>query len=332
MDLPVLRYLRASSCASLPDAVPAIKLAYMTAKPGPENLLERVPAGNVIPIQRYAFDRPGVALALGGGFARGFAHLGVLEVLAQENIHISAIVGTSIGSLLGAAYADGVSIGKLCDLGRRIRVRDFLRFRKSPAAPRDNPIATFVRQWLHSSLVEELPIATAMVATDLSNCKPYVFTRGSLEIAISTSCAFPGLFDPIEYEGRLLADGCISAPVPTTIAARLGATCVLGVSVGPGAGPIITPPPVVRVRDLNRHMDPREHRLTPSWVLQADIFLEPEVSEIGWTDFTRVVEAYEKGANAMRLALPHTREILARRSASAIWEATSKDIADCARS
>ena len=305
----------------------------MTVMPGPENPPERVLAGNVIPIHCSAFDRPGVALALGGGFARGFAHLGVLEVLAQENIRISAIVGTSIGSFLGAAYSDGVSIGKLCELGRRIRVRDFLRFRKSPAStPRDNPIAAIVREWLHSSLVEELPIATAMVATDLSNCKPYVFTRGSLEIAISSSCAFPGLFDPVEHDGHLLADGCISAPVPTTIAAQLGATCVLGVSAGPGAGPVVTNSPVVRVRNSNRPMDPREQRTTPSWVLQADIFLEPEVNQIGWTDFSRVVEAYETGAHAMRLALPHVREILARRSALAMGETTSEEIADCARS
>src|ERR1700726_5304063 len=73
----------------------------------------------------------GVVLALGGGFSRGFAHLGVLEVLEQERIPISAIVGTSIGALLGAAYADGISLHDLCDLGRRVRVRDFLRFHPS---------------------------------------------------------------------------------------------------------------------------------------------------------------------------------------------------------
>jgi len=304
----------------------------MTAMPGPENHLGRAPAGNVKAIYRAAVDRPGVALALGGGFARGFAHLGVLEVLEQENVPIAAIVGTSIGSLLGAAYSDRVPIAHLCEIGRRIRVRDFLRFRKSPpAAPQDNPIAAFVRQWLHSSLVEQLPITTAMVATDLASCKPYVFNRGSLEIAISTSCAFPGLFDPIEHEGHLLADGCISAPVPTAIAAQLGATFVLGVSAGPGAGAIITDSPVVRVRDLNRPLDSREHRMTPSWVHQADIFLEPELSQIGWTDFSRVVEAYEKGAEAMRLALPNVRQILADRSALGYGETISAEIADCAR-
>src|SRR5579862_6349235 len=73
----------------------------------------------------------GIALALGGGFARGFAHLGVLEVLEQEQIPIDCIVGTSIGSLLGAAYADGIPIKQLCELGRQVRIRDFMRFHRS---------------------------------------------------------------------------------------------------------------------------------------------------------------------------------------------------------
>src|ERR1700737_4250227 len=102
---------------------------------------------------------PGVVLALGGGFSRGFAHLGVLEVLEQERIRIAGIVGTSIGSLLGAAYADGIPIKELCDLGRRVRIRDFIRFRGSrPQAQTNDRIGQFVREWFRSSRVEELPI------------------------------------------------------------------------------------------------------------------------------------------------------------------------------
>src|ERR1700737_2968765 len=101
----------------------------------------------------------GVVLALGGGFSRGFAHLGVLEVLQHERIKITGIVGTSIGSLLGAAYADGIPIKELCDLGRRARIRDFIRFRGSrPQAQTNDRIGQFVREWFRSSRVEELPI------------------------------------------------------------------------------------------------------------------------------------------------------------------------------
>src|SRR6266699_4878063 len=179
----------------------------------------------------------GVVLALGGGFCRGFAHLVVLEVLEQEHIPITGIVGTSIGSLLGAAFADRIPIRELCDLGRRVRIRDFIRFRRSqPQAQSNDRIGQFVREWFHSGRVEELSIPTAVVTTDMDTCAPYVFTRGPLDVAIRASCAFPGLFGPVEYEGRSLADGCIVAPVPTVAAARMNLGCVLGVAVNSGVG------------------------------------------------------------------------------------------------
>src|SRR5258708_27417427 len=98
----------------------------------------RIPAGD---------NGPGITLALGGGFDRGFAHLGVLEVLEQEEIPVSAVVGTSIGALLGAAYADGISRRDLCDLGRRVRVREFLRFHHSgQGAQRKDYLGQFVQE------------------------------------------------------------------------------------------------------------------------------------------------------------------------------------------
>jgi NTE family protein len=256
----------------------------------------------------------GIALALGGGFSRGFAHLGVLEVLEQERIPISGIVGTSIGALLGAAYADGVSLRDLCDLGRRVRVRDFLRFHQSDQdAQKKDRIGQFVREWFRATEVEELPVPTAIVTTDLDTGAPYVFTSGPLEVAIRASCAFPGLVKPVEFEGRLLADGCIVAPVPTAIAARINGGCVLGVSVGSNSLGDSSSEHVVRVID---HSFRGSHRnaLEPSWSRHADILLEPQVHHIDWNDFSRVDDAFAAGAEAMRRALPSLRELLARRS------------------
>ena len=162
----------------------------------------------------------GIALALGGGFSRGFAHLGVLEVLEQEQIPVSAIVGTSIGGLLGAAYADGISVRELCDLAARFESATLSAFSgRRRTAQRNDRIGQFVREWFQATQVEELSIPTAIVTTDLDTCAPHVFTRGPLEVAIRASCAFPGLFKPVEHEGRMLADGCIVAPVPTAVAA-----------------------------------------------------------------------------------------------------------------
>ncbi len=236
----------------------------------------------------------GVSLALGGGFARGFAHLGVLEVLDEERIPISAIAGTSIGGILGAAYADGVSVRDLCDLRRRVRLRDLIRFQRSrKESPANDCIGLFVREWMHASRVEELAIPTAIVATNMDTCAAHVFTRGPLEIALRASCAFPGLFPPIEYEGKLLADGCIAAPVPTAIAARMNSLCVIGVAVS----------------SEGQHSDPAAQGRV--WARHADILLEPAVQQIGWDDFSSVDEARSAGAEAMCRALPVVRELLA---------------------
>ncbi len=261
-------------------------------------------------------ENNGIVLALGGGFSRGFAHLGVLEVLKQEQISVSAIVGTSVGALLGAAYADGISIRELCELGRRVRVRDFLRFhQKEPGSQVDRKdcIGQFVQDWFRAKDVAELAIPTAIVTTDLGTGAPYVFTRGPLEVALRAGCAFPGLVKPVAYEGLLLADGCIVAPVPTAIAARIHGGCVLGVSVGMSAGSASF------AGDTAKGFDPfsRDSRggsSGPAWSRHADVLLEPQVQHIDWNDFSRVDEAFAAGAEAMRDALPGLREVLDRRA------------------
>ena len=258
----------------------------------------------------------GITLALGGGFSRGFAHLGVLELLEQERLPISNVVGTSIGALLGAAYADGISIRDLCDLGRRVRIRDFLRFRpRGPyaGAQRRDCIGQFVQEWFRAGSIEELSIPMSIVATDLDTGSPCVFSRGPIELAIRASCAFPGLVKPVEHEGHLLADGCIVAPVPTAIAARIKKGCVLGVNVGSTHDDSASSESedVVKVFDAKFRASHRG-ALEPSWCRHADIVLEPRVRHIGWSDFSRVDEAVAAGANAMRRALPAIREILAR--------------------
>jgi len=286
---------------------PRVPEQNFNRQPDAELRTRRIPAGD---------GGSGIALALGGGFSRGFAHLGVLEVLEQEQIPVSVIVGTSIGALLGAAYADGISLRDLCDLGRRVRVRDFLRFHQSDperVAQKKDCIGQFVQEWFRAGLVEELPIPTAIVTTDLDTGAPYVFTSGPLDVAIRASCAFPGLVKPVEYEGRLLADGCIVAPVPTAVAAKINGGCVLGVNVRSNAASSSSSENVVKVFDPSFRASHRS-ALDPSWSRHADILLEPQVHHIDWNDFSRVDEAFSAGAEVMRRALAPLRELLDRRS------------------
>src|SRR3984957_18021283 len=149
-------------------SAPPRQTEYMTALREPEpNSKRQSASAQRVPRIPSAESGSGIALALGGGFSRGFAHLGVLEVLEQEKIPISIIVGTSVGGLLGAAYADGISLRDLCDLGRRVRVRDFLRFQQfEQGANRTDCIGKFVQEWFHAKVVEDLPIQAVIVTTD----------------------------------------------------------------------------------------------------------------------------------------------------------------------
>src|SRR5215470_6359948 len=161
-------------------------------------------------------ERPGIALALGGGFARGFAHLGVLQVLEQNHIPIPCIAGTSVGSILGAAYASGAPLARIIAACRTIRFRDIARWRVSRLGLASNHrLADLIERVFDSRRFEDLKIPVAVVATDLNTGEPVVLTHGNLVNAIRASCAFPGLFEPVEIGTRCLADGGLVAPVPT---------------------------------------------------------------------------------------------------------------------
>lgn len=313
----VLEYRNSGTTVSLPRPLPTHHNGHMTAAHDSKPNFKRQSTAER-PTRRLhaSYDGPKIVLALGGGFARGFAHLGILEILEQEQIAISAIVGTSIGGLLGAAYGDGISLGDLCDLGRRVPLRDFLRFHRpepGQGVRGKDRIGQFVQDWFRAGRLEDLPIPTAIVTTDLGTGAPYVFTRGPIEVALRATCAFPGLCKPVEYDGRLLADGCIVAPVPSAIAAALYGGCVLGVSVGSHTASVPSSQEGRNTFDSAFHAS-RRKALEPSWSRHADILLEPQVEHIGWNDFTRVDEAFSAGADAMRLALPSLRQLLARQS------------------
>src|SRR5258707_14753683 len=188
-------------------------------------------------------NRAGASLALGGGFARGFAHLGVLQVLEQNHIPISHIAGTSVGSILGAAYASGAPLARIIATCRTLRFRDIARWRVSRLGLASNQrLGELIERVFDSRQFEDLRIPMAVVATDLNSGEPVVLSHGNLVDAIRASCAFPGLFEPVEIGTRCLADGGLVAPVPTRAARELGAAAVIGVSVGIQDGHCRAPP------------------------------------------------------------------------------------------
>lgn len=253
--------------------------------------------------------RTGIGLALGGGFARGFAHLGVLQVLEQKRIPISCIAGTSVGSILGAAYASGAPLARIIATCRTLRFRDIARWRVSRLGLASNQrLGELIERVFDSRQFEDLRIPMAVVATDLNSGEPVVLNHGSLVDAIRASCAFPGLFEPVEIGTRCLADGGLVAPVPTRAARDLGADFVLGISVGMQDGHRGSPTNVFQV--MTRAVSAAQKHQLEVWERHADLVLRPDVQSIAWDQFERADEAIEAGAAITRLALPRIEKYL----------------------
>jgi NTE family protein len=259
--------------------------------------------------------RPGIGLALGGGFARGFAHLGILQVLEQNHVPISCIAGTSVGSILGAAYASGAPLARIIATCRTLRFRDIARWRVSRLGLASNHrLGDLIERVFESRQFEDLQIPLAVVATDLNTSEPVSLMHGSLIDAIRASCAFPGLFEPVEIGTRCLADGGLVAPVPTRAARDLGATVVLGVSVGIQDGYRGAPTNIFQV--VSRAVSAAQKHQLEVWERHADLVLRPNVQSLAWDDFDRADEAIEAGAEAARSAMPRIQKLLSRAAKS----------------
>jgi NTE family protein len=248
-----------------------------------------------------------LGLALGGGFSRGFAHLGVLQVLEEYHIPISCIAGTSVGSILGAAYASGAPLSRIIATCRKIRFRDIGRWRVSRLAS-NHRLGDLIEQVFESKRFEDLRIPVAVVATDLANGEPVVFTHGNLSEAIRASCAFPGLFEPVKIGTRCLADGGLVAQVPTRAARDLGAQHVIAVSVGVEDQHRGAPSNIFQV--VSRAVSAAQKHQLEIWERHADLVLRPDVQSFAWDDFARADEAIEAGAAAARRALPRIQKLL----------------------
>jgi len=257
--------------------------------------------------------RLGVSLALGGGFARGYAHLGVLRTFRENGIPVTSIAGSSIGSILGAAYASGVPLPRIINKCRQIRFRDFAKWRVSRFGLASNErLGSLVQKLFGTKQFEDLTIPLAIVATDLGTGDPVVFRQGNLAEAIRASCAFPGLFEPIQIGTRCLADGGIVAPVPTRAAREMGADIVVGVSVGLHDGQRGAPTNIFQV--VSRAVSAAQKHQLEAWERHADLVLRPAVQSLAWDDFDRIDEAIEAGSAEAHSAITRLKQLLERQN------------------
>ena len=178
-----------------------------------------------------------IGLALGGGFARGIAHVGVLGVLERHGVPIHCITGISAGAIVAAAYASGTPLAEIARAGCAMRFGDVARFRpRRLGLVASDCMSAFLQRLLTTCRFEDMRIPLGVLATDLATGAPAAYSgTGPVLDPIRASCAYPGLFQPVRYDGRLLVDGAMSAGVPAALARGLGATHVISVPLPSGA-------------------------------------------------------------------------------------------------
>jgi NTE family protein len=262
-------------------------------------------SGRSIPAQA---TRPAaIGLALGGGFARGIAHIGVLKVLEEEGIPIRMVAGTSVGALIGAAYCSGLTIKELEELAHKVRFTTFARWTLSRRgfASSDRMIP-FLARTLKVQRFEDLRIPLGVTATDFNTGEGVVFSSGSIIDPVRASCAYPGMFLPVETGGRWLVDGMLSHPVPTHPLRKMGAERVLAVHLKGQWSKVGAPRHLFDV--IGQSFAIAQDMMGPVWRSAADCVIEPDVAGFDYDDFRRADELIHVGEQATRNALPQVRE------------------------
>lgn len=292
----ILAFLALAGCSVRPPLVP-----------------ETPPVAPTPAVPEAATRAPRLGLALGGGAARGFAHVGVIQVLEQNGIRPDLVVGTSAGSMVAAMYASGKTAAELeatalsmeeatlTDWSLPIMGRGMLR---------GEALTRYVRQAVGGKLLENMSIPLGVLATDLATGQGVLFRRGDAAQAVRASSAVPGVFSPVHITGRDYVDGGLVAPVPVRYARDMGAEVVLAVDISSapegnaavGNVQVLLQTFAIMGQSINRHE-----------LAGADVVLRPALVGVGSADFSARLRAIEAGRAAMQAALPQLRTQLARR-------------------
>lgn len=254
-------------------------------------------------------EHPVVALVLGGGASRGFAHVGVIKALEKQGIKPDIVVGTSAGSFVGALYAGGYDAMALevIALGlEQAQLRD-VTF-PDRGFVKGELVQDFINQYLDNRSIESLPKRYAAVATDLQSGAMMVFNRGNTGMAVRASSSIPGIFQPVNIAGREYVDGGVLSPVPVRVARKMKPDIIIAVDVSR------KPDSTVEIRDtldvLAQTISIMGKESSQAEMREADVVIRPDVSEIGMADFAARKLAIEMGEKAAEENLPRILALL----------------------
>jgi len=255
---------------------------------------------------------PRIGLALGGGAARGFAHIGVIQVLEENGLRPDLVVGTSAGSLVAALYASGKSgaeLGLLADSMDESAVTDWAF--PGRGVIRGEALARYVREATGGRAIEQMRMPLGIVATDLDSGEPILFQRGDPGVAVRASSAVPAVFQPVRIGSREYVDGGLVSPVPVRFARQMGADLVIAVDIsavpdGSATGDamrMLLQTFSIMGRSIN-HFELRD----------ADVVLRPRLTGVSGTDFSTRKRSIQAGREAALAQLPALRERIAAKT------------------
>jgi NTE family protein len=307
--------LAPAGCMTLGSAVVAVPAAVAAASRVPAT--ESADPPGTLATPRPLAGEPRVAVALGGGSLRGFAHVGVIAALEEAGIRPSLVVGTSAGSVIGALWASGLTAAQIDQATRELDwgvLADIGIPRRGLVG--GGGIEAFVSRHVNGRAIEDLPVPFAAVATDALSGDPVLLNRGSTASAVRASSSIPVVFEPIRARGRLLLDGGLSAPTPVRLARQLGADIVIAVNVAwsPEEAALHNP-----VDMLFQTMQLMGHNLNRAELAQADVVIAPDIRSLGPIGRSSRDGLIGQGVNAGRDAVPAIGEsIRAWRSRHAV--------------
>lgn len=260
-------------------------------------------------------QRPRVALVLGGGGARGFAHIGVLKILREEGIPVDLVTGTSIGALVGGLFAAGVPVEKMEHLAEdigwekitNISAEAVVKLLVAEKLLSTEKMEKYIAQQIGNKRFDELKIPFACVATDLKTGEKIIFREGLVVPAVRASATVPGVFEPVEYRQRYLVDGGLVDNLPVEVAKILGADIIIAVAVGADFTQYSTANILLT---LNQAIYIQSEVLTQEEIKQAHLVVRPRVKDITAVELWRARECIDAGISATQKMIPEIKNLI----------------------
>jgi len=251
-----------------------------------------------------------IAVVLGAGASKGFAHIGVLKVLESHKVPIHMVVGTSVGSFVGSLYAYGYNPYQLQTIAFAIQKDDMADYIiPDNGFIKGEKLENFVNQKVKYTTIDKFRIPFYAVATNIQSGEEMVFGRGNTGRAVRASCSIPGVFNPVVVGGNAHVDGGVVSPVAVDAARRYGADVVIAVDISAGLSPAA---PAGTVETIMQAIDIMHNKMAVIQLKNADVVIRPKVGYIGSSDFTKRHEAIMEGEKAAEEAMPAIDQIIVK--------------------